>query len=98
ALNPYSDARKAQAKIDLVKQRVGKALEGGVLRKEDEDKYKKILATLNDEPSTAISKVDNIIATLERDIEIFVDEQKAAGGRVSTPTPKGGKADPLGIR
>jgi hypothetical protein len=84
ALNPYSGARKAQAKIDLVKQRVGKALEGGVLRKEDEEKYKKILATLKDEPSTAIAKVDGIIATLERDMDIFANEQRAAGRRMPT--------------
>jgi hypothetical protein len=87
ALNPYSDARKAQAKIDLVKQRVGKALEGGVLRKEDEDKYKKILATLRDEPSTAISKVDSIIETLERDLETFVESQRSAGRRVNETKP-----------
>lgn len=86
ALNPYSEARKAQAKIDLVRQRVGKALEGGVLRKEDEEKYKKILATLRDEPSTAIFKVDNLIATIERDMEIFIDEQRGAGRRVGSPS------------
>lgn len=86
ALNPYSDARKAQAKIDLVKQRVGKALEGGVLRKEDEEKYKIILATLRDEPTTAIYKVDNIIAELERDLTTFIDEQRASGRRVQTPS------------
>lgn len=95
ALNPYSDARKAQAKIDLVKQRVGKALEGGVLRKEDEEKYKKILATLYDTPSTAISKVDNLIATLERDIKLFEDEQRRGGRNVPPRTegPPGGAGE-----
>ena len=34
--NPYSKARQVQADINRVKQTVGKALEGGVLRKEDE--------------------------------------------------------------
>lgn len=87
ALNPYSDARKAQAKIDLVKQRVGKALEGGVLRKEDEEKYNRILSTLRDEPSTAISKVDGIIDTLTRDLEIYENQQKAGGRRVEEPEP-----------
>ena len=84
AINPYSDARKAQANIDMVRQRVGKALEGGVLRKEDEEKYRRILATLTDVPSTAIYKVDQLIGTLERDIETFTDEQKKAGRRVSS--------------
>lgn len=87
AMNPYSDARQAQAKIDLVRQRVGKALEGGVLRKEDEEKYKRILATLRDEPKTAIFKVDNLIKTLERDIETFENEQRRAGRRVGSVAP-----------
>lgn len=95
ALNPYSDARKAQAAIDLVRQRVGKALEGGVLRKEDEEKYKKILATLRDEPATAISKVDGLIATLERDMDIFRKEQQAAGRvtKSNPPAATGGSVD-----
>jgi len=82
ALNPYSEARQAQAKIDLVKQRVGKALEGGVLRKEDEEKYKRILATLRDTPATAIAKVDGLVETLQRDMKIFEDEQRRGGRRV----------------
>ena len=45
-----------QADVDRARQTVGKALGGGVLRKEDEDKYKKILATLNDTPETAVYK------------------------------------------
>lgn len=86
AINPYSDARKAQAKIDLVRQRVGKTLEGGVLRKEDEEKYKKILATLNDEPSTAIYKIDSLIETMDRDMETYIEEQRSAGRRVGQQT------------
>src|SRR5262245_25185670 len=82
ALNPYSDARKAQADIDRERQRVGKLLEGGVLRKEDEEKYKKILATLRDEPSTAIYKVDQLIKTLQRDKDNYIHQQRLAGRRV----------------
>jgi hypothetical protein len=97
ALNPYSKARQAQADIDRVKQRVGKALEGGVLRKEDEEKYKKILATLRDTPETAIYKIDQIIQSMENDLKIFEDEQRRAGRRVTTPAPAGPANDPLGI-
>lgn len=79
---PYSEGKVAQAKINLVKQRVGKALEGGVLRKEDEDKYKEILATLFDTPATAIAKTDSLIQTLQNDMKVFLDEQKLAGRRV----------------
>lgn len=94
ALNPYSEARKAQSKIDLVRQRVGKALEGGVLRKEDEEKYKKILSTLRDEPETAIYKVDSLIQTLERDMELFIEEQRSAGRRVAQPPKPAGGTTP----
>lgn len=101
AMNPYSDARKAQARIDLVRQRVGKALEGGVLRKEDEEKYKMILATLRDTPETAIYKVDSLIHSLDQDISNFIGQQRLSGRRVSKEqegAATGKKADPLGIR
>lgn len=78
-LNPYSESKKLQANVDLVRQKVGKALEGGVLRKEDEAKYKQILATLNDTPSTAIYKVDSLISTLQRDIETYTSLQQSSG-------------------
>lgn len=95
SLNPWSEAKKAKADIDRVKQRVGKTLEGGVLRKEDEEKYKGILATLFDTPSTAIYKVDQMLEDLQRDMEIFVEEQRAAGRKVnSVPKPPASPANP----
>jgi hypothetical protein len=77
--NPWSDARKAQADIDRVRQTVGKTLEGGVLRKEDEEKYKKILATLGDTPETALYKIDSLVSTLQRDMQNFKEETSKAG-------------------
>src|SRR3990167_7127005 len=77
--NPYSEARKLQADVDRVRQTVGKALEGGVLRKEDEEKYKKILATLADTPSTAIYKIDALISSISRDIENYKSLQQPSG-------------------
>ncbi len=77
--NPYSDARQAQAEVDRVRQVVGKALEGGVLRKEDEEKYKKILATLSDTPETAIYKIDSLIGQLERDLSLYQENQSQSG-------------------
>lgn len=77
--NPYSKARKIQADVDRVRQTVGKALEGGVLRKEDEDKYKKILATLADTPDTAIYKIDALVSSIQRDIENYKGLQQAGG-------------------
>ena len=77
--NPYSKARQVQADINRVKQTVGKALEGGVLRKEDEEKYKKILATLSDTPETAIYKVDALLSSIQRDIENYKNLQQSSG-------------------
>lgn len=81
--NPYSKARTVQAEVDRVKQTVGKALEGGVLRKEDEEKYKKILAQLTDTPETALYKIDSLITTLQRDIDNYKSLQSQAGRAVS---------------
>lgn len=68
ALNPWSKARKIQSDIDRIRQTVGKALEGGVLRKEDEEKYKKILATITDTPSTAQYKITQLISDIKSNI------------------------------
>lgn len=95
AINPYSKAREVQADINRVRQRVGKALEGGVLRKEDEEKYKKILATITDTPDTALYKVNQLLIDVQRDIDIYKRNQGAAGRNVNSPTAKN---DPLGIR
>lgn len=98
ALNPYSEARKVQAEVDRVRQRVGKALEGGVLRKEDEDKYKKILATITDTPETAISKIDSLIKDVNRDIETYTTNQQLAGRNTTGIGKTSSKNDdPLGL-
>ncbi|MEQ1726746.1 MAG: hypothetical protein ABL982_00080 [Vicinamibacterales bacterium] len=93
ALNPYSEARRAQADINRVRQRVGKALEGGVLRKEDEIKYKDILATLLDTPDTAIYKVDQMLEELQHDMDTFIETQRGAGRRVGGVQSPSGKKD-----
>src|SRR6185369_4591653 len=98
---PYATEHKqVQAKIDLVRQRVGKALEGGVLRKEDEEKYKKILATMTDTPDLAISKTESLIADIEREMGNYTDELRRSGRNVKATAGGGSgkKGDPLGIR
>jgi len=85
--NPWSKARQIQADVDRVKQTVGKALEGGVLRKEDEDKYKKILATLADTPETAIYKIDALISSIQRNIDNYKSLQQSAGRSFNTRQP-----------
>lgn len=55
-----TDAKTKQAVIDRVKQVIGKALEGGVLRKEDEYKYEKILPTIGDPPAVVTAKLEGL--------------------------------------
>jgi hypothetical protein len=59
-------AKQRQATIDRVKQVIGKALEGGVLRKEDELKYEKILPTIADTEAVAQAKIAGLLAALEK--------------------------------
>lgn len=92
AINPYSEARKIQADIDRVKQQVGKSLEGGVLRKEDEVKYKKILATITDTPDTAIYKIDELIKNIKKSIEDYTSLELGSG-RSSNVTKSLNKKD-----
>lgn len=53
-------AKEKQAVIDRVKQVIGKALEGGVLRKEDEVKYAKILPTIGDADEVVAAKLSGL--------------------------------------
>lgn len=96
-----SDAKQTQATIDRVKQVIGKTLEEGVLRKEDEAKYAKILPTISDPYPVVQAKIAGLKAAItkakQRQLEALEDANydvtnfKARG---SAPS----KADPLGIR
>lgn len=66
SLNPYDvDQKTLLAMIDKTRQIVGKALEGGVLRKEDEAKYRKILPTTSDTKEVALNKIAMIREQLQ---------------------------------
>ena len=80
-LNPYNtEAKTLQANVARVKQVIGKALEGGVLRKEDEVKYEKILPTLNDSDEVAQAKIDAITSDLERKLSLYRRNLGSGGG------------------
>jgi hypothetical protein len=77
--NPLdTNAQKLQADIQTTKQIVGKALEGGVLRKEDEVKYAKILPTLGDTEATAQYKINALINLISSRLEEY--KSSLAGG------------------
>lgn len=71
-------AQKIRADVARVKQVIGKALEGGVLRKEDEAKYAQILPTLNDTDDVAQYKIQQIAGDLQRKLQLY--QQNVGGG------------------
>lgn len=72
-------AKEKQAVIDRVKQVIGKALEGGVLRKEDEYKYSKILPTIGDLPDVVTSKLNGLKQAIEQKREESLSALEDAG-------------------
>lgn len=81
SLNPYDvDQQTLQAMIDKTRQIVGKALEGGVLRKEDEEKYKRILPTTSDTKEVALNKIQMIKSQLGSKLQ---DYSSLVGGGTS---------------
>lgn len=76
------------ADIERVRQEVGRAMEGGVLRKEDEEKYKRILPATEDIPEVARYKLDQLEAKLKQDIQKYVGRQQEGqrGRDLSAPS------------
>lgn len=87
-----ADSKSRQAVIDRVKQVIGKALEGGVLRKEDEAKYERILPTIGDEPTVAASKIAGLREAITKRRATLLDALRDAGYDTSK-YPAGRKRD-----
>jgi hypothetical protein len=56
----YKDESFVQSQLEKVKQVVGKAIEGGVLRAEDTAKYNKIIGTLEKNPDSIIDAMKEL--------------------------------------
>jgi hypothetical protein len=92
-----TDAKKKQAVIDRAKQVIGKTLEGGVLRKEDEIKYTKILPTISDPPDIVAAKMSGLDAMIAQKRQDHLDALADAGYDVSKFTARPARA-PLSDR
>jgi hypothetical protein len=77
------EAKGKQALINLAKQILGKSLEGGVLRKEDEEKYAKILPTISDPPNVAKEKIGFLIEELKKRKDTVLEGYESGGFNVS---------------
>lgn len=71
--------QSAQATINLVKQIIGKGLEGGVLRKEDEYKYEKILPMLGDTEEVVQMKIDGLEKALQNKYSTIIETYQEGG-------------------
>lgn len=61
SMNPYNEKGKtADSQFRTSSQAFGKFMEGGVLRKEDEDKYREMFPKLSDTPEIAANKLANV--------------------------------------
>jgi hypothetical protein len=90
------DAKQQNAVIARVRQVIGKALEGGVLRKEDEEKYKAILPVIGDSKAVAKAKVEGLRKALIQRKQTTLDALEDAsfdvsGFRNRVPDPNNGK-------
>lgn len=64
--NPWNtDVQTFQAQMNAAAQVIGRSMEGGVLRQEDEVKYRKILPQVTDTPAVAQNKLKNIVKLLK---------------------------------
>lgn len=88
-----ADAKSKQAQIDRVKQVIGKALEGGVLRKEDELKYEKILPTIKDSPELVRTKLNGLVTAIQKRQQRKLDALDSAGYDVSRFSTPGAESD-----
>lgn len=87
-------AKSRNAQISLVRQIIGKTLEGGVLRKEDEIKYKTILPTIGDSPDVAAKKLDGLESLIKEKRSNLLESLGDAGFNVDKMTTRAPVAPP----
>ncbi len=97
--NPWASegGKRLESQIALTRQLVGKGLEGGVLRKEDELKYEAILGSIRNTPGAAVEKLGNVQRELESKLSVWEKNQRGAGRSVPKrdSAPEGGGQKPV---
>lgn len=67
SMNPYDEkAQTMDAQMRTASQRFGRYLEGGVLRKEDEEKYRKMFPQMSDKAEVAANKLSLVERMLKQ--------------------------------
>lgn len=83
-----------EAEIAMARQIIGKAMEGGVLRKEDEAKYAKMLPTIVDTLPVAKAKLAHVRSQLKANLGIYLRTQQQYGRRAPGAAPAAPQALP----
>lgn len=84
SMNPWNTRIQAKKQyIASVKQIIGKGLEGGVLRAEDERKYEKIIPKMGDTPEVFKAKATQLRADILNKRKYMLEGLKSAGFNVS---------------
>ena len=88
-MSPYNEkAQTVDAEMRAQSQTFGRYMEGGVLRKEDEDKYRKMFPQLTDTPAVARNKLAIVERILAKKQGSDIDALGASGydvGGLKTP-------------
>jgi hypothetical protein len=80
SLNPYDErAQTIESQMRAASQSFGRYMEGGVLRKEDEDKYRKMFPNLSDTPEVARNKLDLVDRQLKRKLAADIEALRKSG-------------------
>lgn len=80
SINPYNEkSQTIDAQMRVVSQQFGRYMEGGVLRKEDEEKYRKMFPQLTDTPEIAANKLAIVERILSKKQSSDVSALKGAG-------------------
>jgi hypothetical protein len=84
SINPYDTrAQSIDAEMRAASQQFGRYMEGGVLRKEDEDKYRRMFPKIGDTYSVAKNKLSTVNRMLSLKFNSDIDALKQSGYDVS---------------
>lgn len=88
SLNPWDvESQAMDSRLRSASQLFGKFMEGGVLRKEDEEKYRKMFPQLQDDTEVAQRKLENVQSILATKHNLTIENYAAQGFNIDGIDP-----------
>jgi hypothetical protein len=81
-------AQQLNARVLRIRQTIGSAMEGGVLRKEDEIKYENMMPKLSDNPDVANRKIDELTIELENERRKYLENLRRGNVNIAGFEPQ----------